>query len=36
MKARDGGMGESHSHSYHVDIRVGTYMFYLNIWCVIA
>ena len=26
------GVGRSHSHPYHVDIRVGTSMFYLNVF----
>ena len=36
VRAREVGKGESHSHPYHVDIRVGTCMFYLNVWCAIA
>ena len=32
MRARDMGVSGSHSHPYHVDIRVGTYMFYLNVF----
>ena len=34
MKAQDMGVGGSHSHPYHVNIRVGTCMFYLNV-CVL-
>ena len=31
MRAREVGKGESHSHPFHVDILVGTYMFCLNV-----
>ena len=36
VRARDMGVGRSHSHPYHVDILVGTCMFYLNVWCAIT
>ena len=32
MRARDMGVGGSHSHPYHVDIQVGTCMFDLNVF----
>ena len=32
MRAREVGKGESHSHPFHVDILVGTYMFSLNVF----
>ena len=32
MRARDMGVGGSHSHPYHVDIRVGTCMFYFTVF----
>ena len=32
VRARDIGVGGSHSHPCHVDIRVGTCMFYLNVF----
>ena len=31
MRTREVGKGESHSHPFHVDICVGTYMFCLNV-----
>ena len=31
-RAREVGKGESHSHPFHVDIRVRTCMFYLNVF----
>ena len=36
MRAREVGKGKSHSHPFHVDIGVGTYMFCLNVWFAIA
>ena len=33
MRARDMGVGGSHSHPYHVDILVGTFMYFLEcVW----
>ena len=36
VRAQEIGKGESHSHSFHVDILIGTYMFSLNVWFAIA
>ena len=33
MRTRDMGKGESHSHPWHVDIRVGIANLYLNGVC---
>ena len=32
MRAREVGKGELHSHPYHVDMQVGSYMICLNVF----